>query len=83
MARDHASGRIFPTWAQISELRQPPTPGELALAHHLDSELPADWEIFVQPYMNGDRPDIVVLNKQRGLVVMSDTSCKSGEGVTS
>ena len=61
--------RIFPSWPEISELRPSLTEGELALAKYLDQYLPPDWEIFLQPYMNGDRPDIVVLSPKLGIVV--------------
>jgi hypothetical protein len=36
----------------------------------LDSGLPADWEIYVQPHLNGCRPDFVLLNPKVGIGVI-------------
>lgn len=35
----------------------------------LDKNLPHSWNIYVQPYVNDMRPDVVVVNPQVGLVV--------------
>lgn len=61
--------RIFPNWQVISALKQPLTQGEVALAEFLDQNLPPQWEIYVQPYLNGDKPDLVILNPAVGLVI--------------
>lgn len=61
--------RIFPNWQVISGLKQSLTPGELALAKFLDKNLPPQWEIYVQPHLNGDKPDLVILNPAVGLVI--------------
>lgn len=63
------SGRIFPPWAELNSLRTPLTNGERALAQFLDDNLPASWRIYVQPYINNMRPDVVVVNPYVGLVV--------------
>lgn len=60
--------RIFPSWDQIEQFRQPLTDGEKALARYLDDHLPAEWQVFVQPHLNGDKPDLAVLNPKVGLV---------------
>lgn len=62
--------RIFPSWEQISALRTPLTEGERTLAKFLDDHLPKTWNIYVQPYLNDMRPDIVVLNARVGVVVI-------------
>lgn len=61
--------RIYPNWEQLNELKTPPTEGELALAKFLDQNLPNRWEIYVQPYLNGDRPDIVILHPNIGMMI--------------
>jgi hypothetical protein len=63
------SGRIYPTWEQIHAFKTPLTPGELSLAQYLDQNLPPGWEIFVQPFMNGDRPDLAILNPKVGMMI--------------
>ena len=58
--------RIFPDWSEIDKLQQPLTEGERYLAEYLDKYLSSDWEIFIQPYMNNCRPDIVIFNPKKG-----------------
>ncbi|MEO8218139.1 MAG: hypothetical protein ABI718_13755, partial [Acidobacteriota bacterium] len=36
----------------------------------LDAALPEDWEIYVQPHLNGCRPDFVLLSSLRGVAVI-------------
>ncbi len=60
--------RILPSWDEIEQFRQPLTDGEEALAKYLDDHLPPEWQIFVQPHLNGDKPDLAVLNPKVGLV---------------
>ena len=62
-------GRIFPTWEQIEAFRNPLTGGEQAIIKFLDTYLPPVWEIYVQPFLNGSRPDVVILNPQIGMMV--------------
>lgn len=65
-----SQSRIFPSWEQIKAFKNPLTEGELSLAQYLDRYLPQEeWEIYVQPFLNGDRPDTVVLNPRIGMVV--------------
>ena len=63
------NSRIFPTWEQIEAFKTPLTQGESRLARFLDEYLPAKWEIYVQPFLNGDRPDIVILNPSIGIMI--------------
>ena len=64
---DDGSSRIYPNWNQIKNIANPLTNGEMVLAKYLDDNLPSEWEIFVQPFLNGDRPDIAILHKDRGI----------------
>ncbi len=61
--------RIFPNWEQLNSLKVPLTDGERALAKFFDEKLPLAWEIYIQPYFNGDRPDIVLLNPNVGMMI--------------
>ena len=61
--------RIYPSWDEIEKFHDPLTDGEERLARFLDDELPKEWKIFVQPYLNGSRPDIVIFNPQLGVMV--------------
>jgi hypothetical protein len=53
---------VFPNRGALAALRTPLTRGEWATFQVLDSALPADWEIYVQPHLNGCRPDFSLLN---------------------
>lgn len=61
--------RIYPAWTDLQKLKTPLTDGESALAKFLDENLPIGWEIYVQPYLNGDRPDIVILHPNIGMMI--------------
>jgi hypothetical protein len=61
--------RLYPTWNEIQNFHNPLTEGEESLARFLDDTLPEEWMIFVEPYLNGSRPDIVVFNPQIGVMI--------------
>jgi len=63
------NSRIYPKWEDIDNLKDPLTEGELYFAKYLDDHLPNEWEIYIQPYLNGDRPDVVILHPRVGLMV--------------
>lgn len=56
-------GKVYPDIETLSSKSQPVTEGEMALIRAFKDHLPNDCEIFFQPYLNGDRPDIVILRK--------------------
>lgn len=50
-------------------LRTPLTPGEREILGVLLEKLPEDWEIYIQPHLNGLRPDFVLLHPKVGVAV--------------
>jgi hypothetical protein len=46
-----------------------PTPGETALLDFAGHELDDDWTVYVQPFLNGDEPNLVALNPRAGVIV--------------
>lgn len=63
-------GRVIePLRDQFASLRTPLTHGEAAVLEFFDRMLPQRWEIYVQPHLNGLRPDFVLLNPQVGIAV--------------
>ncbi len=74
LSRPSPFSRVFPSWEDISHFKQPLTEGEWCLLRFLDDHLKKDglfqsnddlsmyngWLIFVQPYLNGCRPDIII-----------------------
>lgn len=47
-----------------------PTEGENYLCKLLDKYLPQDFEIYIQPIIKGNRPDIVLLNQKYGVFII-------------
>ncbi|MDD3033660.1 MAG: AAA family ATPase [Bacteroidales bacterium] len=76
--------RVIPSWEQIKDFKQPLTEGETYLLKFLDEVLKKDetfkdgddktkyngWLIFVQPFLNGSRPDIVIFNPNVGVQII-------------
>lgn len=60
---------ISPPLDQLSSLRTPLTPGEQRVLDFFIKRLPEEWEIYIQPHLNGLRPDFVLLNPNVGIAV--------------
>ena len=68
-----ANARVMsPSRSEIATLRTPLTAGELEVLNFFDSLLAIEWEIYVQPFLNGLRPDFVLLNPRAGVAVFED-----------
>lgn len=61
---------VFPTLEQIDSLKVKPTDGERKLLYFLNSVLDDTYEVYFQPYLNGDNPDIIVLRKNSGVMII-------------
>ena len=55
--------------AALASLRQPLTAGERQVVDLFERRLPPGWEIYIQPHLNGLRPDFVLLNPDVGIGV--------------
>ncbi len=76
--------RLIPSWEQIKDFKQHLTDGEEYLLKFLDDTLKKDdnfkvgddktkyngWLIFVQPFLNGSRPDIIIFNPNVGVQII-------------
>jgi hypothetical protein len=62
--------KIFPGIETIEKLRPTPTQWELACIKILQENLSDDFEIYFQPYINWDHPDIVVMRKNAGVFII-------------
>ena len=60
---------IDPPRDQLIALPTPLTDGERRVIDLFDQKLAAEWEIYVQPHLNGLRPDIVLLHPRVGVAV--------------
>lgn len=61
---------IYPSIETIKVLRQKPTEGELYILKFLEQNLDDSYEVFFQPYLNGDLPDIVIMRKNSGVYII-------------
>ncbi len=62
--------QMSPQREDIPKLQTPLNAGEQAVLDCLDKHLPLDWEICIQPHMNGYRPDFVLLHPLHGIAVV-------------
>lgn len=60
---------ICPPRSDLHLLRTPLTAGELRVLDFFDEYLPDGWEIYIQPHLNGLRPDFVLLHPHAGIAV--------------
>ncbi len=61
---------LKPTLEIIKKQKVQPTDGEWALLSFLIENLDNTYEIYYQPYLNGDNPDIVILKKNSGVLII-------------
>ncbi len=60
---------VSPPLKEIEGLRQPLTTGEHLVLTYFLANLPESWEIYIQPHLNGLRPDFVLLHPENGIAV--------------
>ena len=60
---------IDPPLNCLDKLPTPPTEGEERVIRLFHQKLPDEWDIYVQPHLNGLRPDIVLLHPRVGVAV--------------
>lgn len=60
---------ISPSRSELHELRQSLQKGEWRVFEFFHRLLPAEWDIYVQPHLNGLRPDFVLLHPKIGIAV--------------
>ena len=60
---------IDPPRSQFERLPTQLTSGERQLIDLFDEELSPKWEMYIQPHLNGLRPDLVLLNPSVGIAV--------------
>ncbi|MCG8207886.1 nuclease-related domain-containing protein [Tenacibaculum finnmarkense] len=61
---------LIPSYEKILTMKVKPEEGELHLLKFLDNELDDSFEVYFNPYMNGDRPDIVIMRKGYGVMII-------------
>lgn len=64
------AGRVFPPEAEVKRLTTRLTSGERTVYDLFCQALvPEGWDLYVQPHLNGLRPDFVLLHPQNGIAV--------------
>lgn len=61
---------LFPTFEEVNKLKVKAEEGELHLLKYLENNLDDSFEVYFNPYMNGDRPDIVIMRKGYGVLII-------------
>ncbi len=61
--------KFFPDFKDIKSLKQKPTIGEYHALEIL-KDLSDEYEVYYQPYINGYNPDIILLRKNYGVLVI-------------
>ena len=61
---------LYPNLETIINGKVKPEPGELHLLKYLINNLDDSYEIYFNPMLNGDRPDIVILRKGFGVLII-------------
>lgn len=62
--------KLYPDIETINRQKVPPTNGERKLIDFLSKELDDSYEIYFQPFLNGDMPDIAVMRKGSGVLLI-------------
>ena len=60
---------ISPPATEHDSLRQRLTDGEKLVFEFFNTYLPEEWEIYLQPHLNGLKPDFVLLHPRNGIAV--------------
>ncbi|MDU7240419.1 NERD domain-containing protein [Clostridium sp.] len=63
-------GMLYPSLDEIMITKPMPTEGELFLIQKLKMLLDDSYEIFFQPFLNGDKPDIIIIKKMGGILII-------------
>lgn len=61
--------KFFPEFQKIKNLKQAPTAGELHALNVL-KDLSDDYEVYFQPFIHGNNPDIIVVRKNYGVLII-------------
>lgn len=61
---------FYPTMEKIKQFKVQPTDGEWALLDFLEKVLDDSFEVYFTPFLNGDRPDVLIMRKGYGVMVI-------------
>ena len=61
---------FYPSLENIARFKVPPTDGERTLLDCLGRVLDDSYEVYFNPYLNGDRPDVLIMRKGNGVLII-------------
>jgi hypothetical protein len=61
---------FYPTIEKINQFKVQPTDGERTLLGFLERTLDDSFEVYFNPFLNGDRPDVLIMRKGYGVMVI-------------
>lgn len=61
---------FYPCLEKINQFKVQPTEGERTFLNFLERTLDDSFEVFFNPYLNGDRPDILIMRKGYGVMII-------------
>lgn len=61
---------FYPTIERINQFKVQPTDGERTLLNFLERTLDDSFEVYFNPFLNGDRPDVLIMRKGYGVMVI-------------
>jgi hypothetical protein len=62
--------QLLPPAEVVRQLTVPPTEGEAYLLSALHQHLDESFEVYFQPFLNGDNPDIIVVRRGHGVLII-------------
>ena len=62
--------KLFPDLENIDRLTVPPTESERHLLMVLSTTLDDTYEVYFNPYLDGDRPDVIVIKPGCGALII-------------
>lgn len=61
---------FYPSLEKISMFKVPATVGEWTLLEFLKNCLDDSFEVYFNPFLNGDRPDVLIMRKGYGVMII-------------
>ena len=62
--------KFYPSLETIAKFKVPPTEGEQTLLDFLGKVLDDSYEVYFNPYLNGDRPDVLIMREGNGVMII-------------
>lgn len=62
--------QFIPSLDRIDKFQVKPTDGEWALLRFLERALDDSFEVYFNPFLNGDRPDVVIMRQGGGVMII-------------